>query len=594
MERYVVTAAQCTAWLARLDRLALIDLAPGNRVRVKVPRHSRLAPDGPIRRKNGARAVADFQAPQFDQVGGYFAFEFSATFRVHRASCLQRKLERDGWPSSTSWPSWTRQLREGVRARDPTGIAVGMRPWSMENAAGRSRRAAARAAPSVRLAPAPSTANGGADSLPSRCNPTSTSCATCATTVVQKHDRTGTGTLSVFGYQMRFDLRQGFPLLTTKKVHTKSIVYELLWFLRGDSNVRWLQERGVTIWDEWADADGNLGPVYGVQWRSWPTPSGQSIDQIAQVIADIRRNPDSRRLIVSAWNVGEIPRMKLPPCHAFFQFYVADGKLSCQLYQRSADIFLGVPFNIASYALLTHLVAAQCDLAVGDFVWVGGDCHLYLNHLEQVDLQLARIPRPLPKLVLKRRPPTIFDYDYDDIAIENYDPLPAIKAPGGGVVVARAFCAGPLLRPNLGAGKKKPAGGGRGRRGIPMTRVFRRPTLGADCSAGLRAAATCSVPRRRRRAALTRSASSSSASCSTRDDSLSAMACTTPALSSSNQKPVNSGAFMVSTRQGIVCIRAMWRGRLAFASRAAFAGPATVTFACSGEQAACHGQHAHA
>ena len=246
---------------------------------------------------------------------------------------------------------------------------------------------------------------------------------------VRKHDRTGTGTLSVFGQQMRFDLSLGFPLLTTKKVHTKSIVYELLWFLRGDSNVRWLQERGVTIWDEWADADGELGPVYGVQWRSWPTPSGATIDQISQVIADIRRNPDSRRLIVSAWNVGEIPQMKLPPCHAFFQFYVAEGRLSCQLYQRSADIFLGVPFNIASYALLTHLVAQQCDLGVGDFVWVGGDCHLYLNHLEQVDLQLSRTPRPLPTLKLKRRPPTIFDYDYDDIELVGYDPHPAIKAP---------------------------------------------------------------------------------------------------------------------------------------------------------------------
>ena len=245
----------------------------------------------------------------------------------------------------------------------------------------------------------------------------------------RKADRTGTGTLSVFGYQMRFDLAPGFPLLTTKKVHTKSIVYELLWFLRGDSNVRWLQDRGVTIWNEWADADGELGPVYGVQWRSWPTPSGGHVDQIANVIADIRRNPDSRRLIVSAWNVGEIPRMKLPPCHAFFQFYVADGKLSCQLYQRSADIFLGVPFNIASYALLTHLVAAQCDLGVGDFVWVGGDCHLYVNHLEQVDLQLSRTPNPLPKLVLKRRPATIFDYEFDDIDIVDYQPHAAIKAP---------------------------------------------------------------------------------------------------------------------------------------------------------------------
>jgi thymidylate synthase len=246
---------------------------------------------------------------------------------------------------------------------------------------------------------------------------------------VRKSDRTGTGTLSVFGYQMRFDLAAGFPLLTTKKVHTKSIVYELLWFLRGDSNVRWLQEQGVTIWDEWAGPDGELGPVYGVQWRSWPTPDGSTIDQIANVIAEIRRNPDSRRLIVSAWNVGEIARMKLPPCHAFFQFYVAEGRLSCQLYQRSADIFLGVPFNIASYALLTHLVAAQCDLGVGDFVWVGGDCHLYVNHLGQVETQLARTPHPLPRLVLKRRPPTIFDYRYEDIEIADYVSHPAIKAP---------------------------------------------------------------------------------------------------------------------------------------------------------------------
>ena len=246
---------------------------------------------------------------------------------------------------------------------------------------------------------------------------------------VRKHDRTGTGTLSLFGHQMRFDLRQGFPLVTTKKVHTKSIVYELLWFLRGESNVRWLQDRGVTIWDEWADASGELGPVYGVQWRSWPTPGGGAIDQIAGVIADIRRNPDSRRLIVSAWNVGEIPQMKLPPCHALFQFYVAEGRLSCQLYQRSADIFLGVPFNIASYALLTHLVAQQCDLDVGDFVWVGGDCHLYLNHLDQVATQLARTPHPLPALVLKRKPPTIFDYTFDDIELVGYVADAPIKAP---------------------------------------------------------------------------------------------------------------------------------------------------------------------
>jgi thymidylate synthase len=245
----------------------------------------------------------------------------------------------------------------------------------------------------------------------------------------RKADRTGTGTLSVFGYQMRFDLARGFPLLTTKKVHTKSIIHELLWFLRGETNVRSLQEAGVTIWDEWADANGELGPIYGYQWRSWPSPDGGHIDQLANLVAEIRRNPDSRRLIVSAWNVGDIPRMKLPPCHAFFQFYVADGRLSCQLYQRSADIFLGVPFNIASYALLTHLVAQQCDLGVGDFVWVGGDCHLYLNHLEQVETQLARTPLPLPRLSLKRRPPTLFDYHYDDIELVGYESHPAIKAP---------------------------------------------------------------------------------------------------------------------------------------------------------------------
>ena len=245
----------------------------------------------------------------------------------------------------------------------------------------------------------------------------------------RKADRTGTGTLSVFGYQMRFDLGAGFPLLTTKKVHTKSIIHELLWFLRGETNVRSLQAAGVTIWDEWADAEGELGPVYGYQWRSWPTPDGRHIDQIANVLAEIRRNPDSRRLIVSAWNVGQIPQMKLPPCHAFFQFYVADGKLSCQLYQRSCDIFLGVPFNIASYALLTHMVAQQCDLGVGDFVWTGGDCHLYLNHLEQVDLQLARDPRPLPWLRIGRRPESIADYRFDDFEILDYDPHPAIKAP---------------------------------------------------------------------------------------------------------------------------------------------------------------------
>jgi thymidylate synthase len=246
---------------------------------------------------------------------------------------------------------------------------------------------------------------------------------------VRKEDRTGTGTLSVFGYQLRCDLARGFPLLTTKKVHTKSIIHELLWFLQGGTNVRYLQENGVTIWDEWADANGDLGPIYGYQWRSWPTPDGGHIDQIAEVIRQIRANPDSRRLIVSAWNVGEIPLMKLPPCHAFFQFYVAEGKLSCQLYQRSADIFLGVPFNIASYALLTHMIAQQTDLAPGDFVWTGGDCHLYLNHLEQVETQLARAPRPLPKMVMTRKPASIFDYRYEDFSFVDYQPHPAIKAP---------------------------------------------------------------------------------------------------------------------------------------------------------------------
>ena len=245
----------------------------------------------------------------------------------------------------------------------------------------------------------------------------------------RKADRTGTGTRSVFGHQMRFDLAAGFPLVTTKKVHTKSIIHELLWFLRGESNVRSLQAAGVSIWDEWADADGELGPVYGVQWRSWPTPGGGHVDQIAQLLAEIRRNPDSRRLVVSAWNVGEIPRMKLPPCHAFFQFYVAEGRLSCQLYQRSADLFLGVPFNIASYALLTHMVAQQCDLAPGEFIWTGGDCHLYDNHAEQVDTQLAREPYPLPRLSILRRPPTIFDYRFEDFAIIDYQCHPAIKAP---------------------------------------------------------------------------------------------------------------------------------------------------------------------
>ena len=245
----------------------------------------------------------------------------------------------------------------------------------------------------------------------------------------RKADRTGTGTLSVFGHQMRFDLRHGFPLVTTKKVHLKSVVHELLWFLRGDTNVAYLREHGVSIWDAWADADGELGPVYGKQWRSWPTPDGGSIDQIAEVLHQLRTQPDSRRIIVSAWNVGELSKMALMPCHAFFQFHVAEGRLSCQLYQRSADLFLGVPFNIASYALLTHMVAEQCALDVGDFVWTGGDCHLYLNHLEQVDLQLAREPRPLPTLAILRRPHSLFDYAFDDFDFRGYDPHPAIRAP---------------------------------------------------------------------------------------------------------------------------------------------------------------------
>ena len=246
---------------------------------------------------------------------------------------------------------------------------------------------------------------------------------------VAKTDRTGTGTKSVFGYQMRFDLNEGFPLVTTKKVHVKSIIYELLWFLTGSSNNNWLRERGVTIWDEWAKPDGDLGPVYGVQWRSWPTPDGSHIDQIAEVVKQLKTNPDSRRIIVSAWNVADLSKMALMPCHAFFQFYVADGKLSCQLYQRSADIFLGVPFNIASYALLTHMLAQQCELQVGDFVWTGGDCHIYSNHFDQVREQLSRAPRPYPTLVIKRRPASIFDYEFDDFAFEGYDPHPAIKAP---------------------------------------------------------------------------------------------------------------------------------------------------------------------
>jgi thymidylate synthase len=246
---------------------------------------------------------------------------------------------------------------------------------------------------------------------------------------VQKGDRTGTGTTSVFGHQMRFDLREGFPLVTTKKVHLKSIILELLWFLRGDSNVAWLQERGCTIWDEWARADGDLGPVYGVQWRSWPKPDGGHIDQIAEVVKQLKTNPDSRRIIVSAWNVAELDQMALMPCHAFFQFYVAEGRLSCQLYQRSADIFLGVPFNIASYALLTHMLAQQCDLEVGDFIWTGGDCHIYSNHHEQVQTQLARAPFPYPTLNIKRRPESIFDYQFEDFEVLDYQCHPGIKAP---------------------------------------------------------------------------------------------------------------------------------------------------------------------
>ncbi len=251
---------------------------------------------------------------------------------------------------------------------------------------------------------------------------------------VAKGDRTGTGTTSVFGHQMRFDLSEGFPLVTTKKVHLKSIVLELLWFLRGDGNARWLQERGVTIWDEWAADNGDLGPVYGVQWRSWPTPDGGHIDQIADVVKTLTTNPDSRRIIVSAWNVAELSKMALMPCHAFFQFYVAPGsspgergKLSCQLYQRSADVFLGVPFNIASYALLTHMLAQQCDLGVGDFIWTGGDCHVYDNHREQMALQLSRTPYPYPTLNFKRRPASLFDYAYEDIEVLDYQHHPAIK-----------------------------------------------------------------------------------------------------------------------------------------------------------------------
>ncbi len=245
---------------------------------------------------------------------------------------------------------------------------------------------------------------------------------------VKKEDRTGTGTISVFGYQMRYDLAKGFPLLTTKKLHTKSIIHELLWFLKGDTNIKYLKDNGVRIWDEWADAEGNLGPVYGYQWRSWPTPDGQQIDQVTQVIDMIKKNPDSRRLIVSAWNVADINHMKLPPCHAFFQFYVANGKLSCQLYQRSADIFLGVPFNIASYALLTMMVAQVCNLEVGDFVHTLGDAHLYTNHIDQAKLQLTRELRALPTLRITPEVTSIFDFKFEDFTLENYDPHPHIKA----------------------------------------------------------------------------------------------------------------------------------------------------------------------
>lgn len=245
----------------------------------------------------------------------------------------------------------------------------------------------------------------------------------------RKTDRTGTGTLSVFGRQLRFDLSQGFPLVTTKKLHLRSIIYELLWFLNGDTNIKYLNDNKVTIWDEWADENGDLGPVYGSQWRSWPAPNGESIDQISRVLEQIKTKPDSRRHMVTAWNPAEVDKMALPPCHALFQFYVADGKLSCQLYQRSADYFLGVPFNIASYALLTEMVAQQCDLKPGEFVWTGGDTHLYTNHLEQAREQLTRAPYPLPQLVIKRKPATLFEYQFEDFEIVNYQSHPSIKAP---------------------------------------------------------------------------------------------------------------------------------------------------------------------
>lgn len=248
-------------------------------------------------------------------------------------------------------------------------------------------------------------------------------------TGVDKNDRTGVGTRSVFGYQMRFNLAEGFPLVTTKKLHIRSIVHELLWFLSGSSNIKYLHDNGVSIWDEWADENGDLGPVYGVQWRSWPAADGRKIDQITNLVEGIKKNPDSRRHLVVAWNPAEVDKMALPPCHCLFQFYVANGKLSCQLYQRSCDIFLGVPFNIASYSLLTHMIAQQCDLDVGDFVWTGGDCHIYKNHFEQVELQLSRTPRAYPKLVIGRKPASIFDYKFEDFVIEGYDSWPHIKAP---------------------------------------------------------------------------------------------------------------------------------------------------------------------
>lgn len=244
-----------------------------------------------------------------------------------------------------------------------------------------------------------------------------------------KNDRTGTGIVSIFGYQMRFDLNQGFPLVTTKRVHLKSVIHELLWFLKGDTNVKYLQENGVRIWNEWADANGNLGPIYGKQWRAWPTPDGSTIDQLSNIISEIQSNPDSRRLIINAWNVGQLSEMALVPCHCLFQFYVADNRLSCQLYQRSADAFLGVPFNIASYALLTHMIAEQTNLKVGEFIWTGGDCHIYKNHFDQVNEQLSRDPYSLPKLTFNRKPPSLFDYTYEDIAILNYQYHSAIPAP---------------------------------------------------------------------------------------------------------------------------------------------------------------------